>query len=211
MTSAVQTELSYDLTDAPHLIRRSIALGAIQAVVVLLVSLINRFFEGTADHALTGIVVAIGTIITVFFPGLWTRARTIEGIAGAAGIGLGAALSFMLIDIAVLQPLGTWTNRWYEVGGHSNWWYHPVWWMVGCYLSWQGAFVLAHLATKRGGDDPSLPSAIGLVAALAAILGAAAAALHIPHAGWNVPTFAVAVLPALAVATVVTGLGAPRS
>jgi hypothetical protein len=209
MTSAVQTDASHDLTDVPRIVRQAITLGVIQAVVVVVVSLINRFFEGTLDHALTGVVVALGAILCVFGPGHWTRARTIEGIGGAAGIGLGAALAFMLIDVAVLQPLGTWTNRWYEVGGHSNWWYHPVWWMVSCYLSWQGAFILAHQTAKRG--RPSLPGAVALVAVLTAILGAAAAALHIPLAGWNVPTFAVAVLPALAVGTVLSGLGNPRS
>ena len=83
-------------------------------------------------------------------PGLWTRARTIEGIAGAAGIGLAAAFVFMVIDVALFQPLGLWTNRWLEIGGGANWWYHPVWWMVGTYLTWMGALVQANQAAKSG-------------------------------------------------------------
>ncbi|MCA9767440.1 MAG: hypothetical protein KC485_01275 [Gemmatimonadetes bacterium] len=209
MTTAVHTDSAHDLTDVPRIVRYSIQLGVIQTVAVLLVSLTNRFLEGTADAAVTGVIVAIGAVATIFLPGIWTRARSIEGIAGAAGIGLGAALAFLVLDVVLLQPLGTWTNRWYEVGGHSNWWYHPVWWMVGSYLSWLGAYILSNQAARRG--EPSLGGAIGLVAVLTVILGAAAAVLHFPGAGWNVPTFAVAVMPALALGTVVSGLGGARN
>lgn len=209
MTTAVHADSAHDLTDVPRIVRYSVQLGIIQSVVVFLVSLANRFLEGTADAAATGVLVAIGAVATIFLPGLWTRARSIEGIAGAAGIGLGAALAYLVLDVVLLQPLGTYTNRWYEVGGHSNWWYHPVWWMVGSYLSWMGAFILSNQAARRG--SASLGGAIGLVAVLAAVLGAAAAAMHFPGAGWNVPTFAVAVLPALALGTIVSGLGGARN
>jgi hypothetical protein len=53
--------------------------------------------------------------------------------------------------------------------------------------------------------------AAGLVAVLALAFGALGVALHVPHAGWNLGTFAVAVLPALAAATAITGLGSRRS
>ncbi len=208
MATAVPFDDSSDTTDLRRIIRGAITLAVIQALVVFAVSLVNRGLEGTADHALSGVLVAAGLFATVFLPGRWTRARSIEGIAGAAGIGLGAALGFLVLDVAILQPLGTWTNRWWEVGGMSNWWYHPVWWMVGCYLSWMGAFVQANLATRRGATG--LVPAVVLVTVLAAILGALAATLHFPGAAWNVPTFAVAVLPALALGTLVTGLGARR-
>jgi hypothetical protein len=209
MTTAVHADSAHDLTDVPRIVRYSAQLGILQSVAVFLVSLANRYLEGTADAALTGIIVAVGAVATIFLPGLWTRARSIEGIGGAAGIGLGAALVFLVLDVVVLQPLGTYTNRWYEVGGHSNWWYHPVWWMVGSYLSWLGAFILSNQAAGRG--TPSLGAAIGLVALLTAVLGAAAAMVHFPGASWSVPTFAVAVLPALALGTIVSGLGSARN
>lgn len=208
MTTAVRTDASYDLTDVPRIVRYSIVLGVIETVAVLIVSIINRVFEGTVDHALTGVVVAIGVVIVTFVPGIWTRARSIEGIAGAAGIGLGAALTFLALDVALLQPLGTWTNRWYEIGGHSNWWYHPTWWMVGTFLPWMGAYILSNQGAKRG--SPSLGMAIGLVAVLAAVFGVLAILIHVPHAGWTVGTFAVAVMPALAVGVVLSGLGSAR-
>lgn len=209
MATAARLDSTSDATELPLVLRASVVLGVAQTVVVFLVSLVNRALEGTADHALTGVLVALGAAFTIFYPGLRTRPRTIEGIAGAAGIGLGATAAYLLLDVAILQPLHTYTNRWYEVGGGSNWWYHPVWWMVGTYLSWMGGWILANQTNKNGA--PSLGGAIGLVAVLTAICGALAAAVHFPLAGWNVPTFAVAVLPALAIGTLISGLGAKRN
>ncbi|MES2123764.1 MAG: hypothetical protein V4503_03655 [Gemmatimonadota bacterium] len=206
MATAARLDTTTDATEIPAIVRGAIQLGIIQAACVLGVSLINRALEGTADHALTGLVVAIGAAATILLPGLRTRPRTIEGIAGAAG--LGATVTFLVLDVVLLQPLHTYTNRWYEVGGGSNWWYHPVWWMVGTFISWMGAWILANQANKRG--EVSVPAALGLIAVLTAIFGALAASLHIPLASWNVPTFAVAVLPALALGALVSGLGAKR-
>ena len=96
-------------------------------------------------------------------PGIWTRARTIEGIAGAAGIGLGAAFVFLLVDVVLLQNIGTYTNRWWQIGG-SNWWYHPIWWMVGTFLPWLGAWILANQAERNG--RISAPAAFGTAVGL---------------------------------------------
>lgn len=208
MATAVHADSGTDATDLPLVVRAAVFLGVVQAVCVLLVSVINKRLTGTADIALTGVVVAVGTAFTIFFPAMRTRPRTIEGIAGAAGIGLGAALVFLVIDVSLLQPIGTYTNRWREIGGDSNWWYHPTWWIVGSYLPWLGAWILANQASRRG--EPSLPVAIGLVALLASAIGTAAAMLHFPGASFNVATFAVAVLPALTLGTWISGLGAPR-
>jgi hypothetical protein len=209
MATTAGIERDFDATEIPRIVRASILLGLIQAICVGLVSLVNRNLEGTADHVLTGVVVAIGATITVFWPGLQTRPRTIEGIAGAAGIGLGATWAFLGFDVAILQPLHTYTNRWAEIGGFSNWWYLPVWWMVGTYLSWLGGWILANQANASG--ETSLPQAIGLVGVLTAVCGALAVMLHFPGAGSNVATFAIALLPALAMGTVVTGLRARRA
>ena len=208
MATAVRLDDSFDTTDVRTLVRGSAILGLIQAVIVFAVSLVNRGLEGTPDAALTAILVAIGAIACAFLPGIWTRARSIEGIGGAAMIGLGAALMFLVVDVILLQPIGTYTNRWWEVGGMSNWWYHPVWWMVSSFLSWMGAWILANQANRRG--SVSVAGGAVLVAILTLILGAAAAALHFPGAGWNVPTFGVAIMPALALGAIVSGLGARK-
>ena len=209
MATAARLDTTSDATEIPRIVRGAVQLGLIQAGCVFAVSLINRSLEGTADHTLTGVVVALGAAATILLPGLRTRPRSIEGIGGAAGIGLGAALTFLILDVVLLQPLHTYTNRWHEVGGGSNWWYHPVWWMVGTYLAWMGAWILANQTNKHGA--PSVVGAVGLIVALTAVFGAIAAATHFPLASWNVPTFAVAVLPALALSAVVSGLGAKRS
>src|SRR5262249_8182400 len=125
MATAVHLEADHDTTQLPLIIRGSIVLGCLESAIVLAVSLVNRNIESFAvNRTLTGILVAVGAIMVSFLPGRWTRARTIEGISGAAGIGLGATAVYMLIDVSLLQLIGTYTNRWLQVGGFSNWWYH---------------------------------------------------------------------------------------
>lgn len=208
MASAVQVDHTQDVTDVASIVRGAIILGVIQSVLVFATSLSNKGLEGTPDTIVTGLLVAIGVAATAFLPAIWIRPRSIEGIAGAAGIGLGAALTFLVIDVIVLQPIGTYTNRWWEVGGGSNWWYHPVWWMASSMLACLGAFVVSNHARSRG--DASVMMAAVVVAAFTVALGALAAMLGFPGAQWHVATFAVAVLPALALATIVSGLSASR-
>jgi hypothetical protein len=208
MATAVHLEGDYDNTELRRVVRGSITLALIQAVFVVVVSVVNKSFDGTIDHALTGVLVFVGAMITIFYPGTLTRPRTIEGIAGAAGIGLGATWVFLLFDAFLLQTFHVYTNRWREIGGGSIWWYLPVWWMVGTYLSWMGGWILANQANRTG--QASVPSAVALVTIAAAICGAVAAATHFPGAGWNVPTFTVAVLPGLALANIVSALGTRR-
>jgi hypothetical protein len=204
MAGAVELTSDFDRTDVPHIVRCSIQLGILESVFVLLCSLITRFLAGPAETIPLGIVLLVGLALVAGLPGLWTRARTIEGIAGAAGIGLGAAVVFLLVDVALLQPIGTYTNRWREIGGFSNWWYHPVWWMVGTYLPWMGAWILAHQA-DNGQRQSIVPMMVGALA-FTAIAGIAAILIHFPGARWNLPTFGIAFLPGLALATLFSGM-----
>ena len=208
MASAVQLDHTHDVTDVASIVRGSVILGVIQSVLVFATSLSNRGLEGVPDTVLTGLFVTLGLAATAFLPAIWIKPRTIEGIAGAAGIGLGAALAYLVIDVCVLQLIGTYTNRWWEVGGGSNWWYHPVWWMGSSMIAWLGAFVVSNHAAKR--PDSAVTTSVVIVAALTVALGALAAILGFPGAEWHVATFAVAVLPALAIATIVSGLSAKR-
>jgi hypothetical protein len=80
--------------------------------------------------------------------------------------------------------------------------------MVGTFLPWMGAFMIANQAARGG---VSVGKAVGLVVVATLVLGALAVVLHVPHADWNVPTFGVAIIPALAVATAITGLGQRRA
>ena len=203
MTSAVHTHEAADHTELRHVVKGAVVLGVFQTVLVFAFSFAFRILEGPQETAVGALIVLVGVAATTLLPGILTRPRTIEGIAGAAGIGLGATFVFLVLDVALLQPLGTYTNRWLQIGGGSNWWYHPVWWMAGTYLSWMGAFAMANQA-RRNRASPIGVLAISLVLAL--VLGAIAVVIGFPRAEWNLGTFSVAYLPAIALTVLLTGL-----
>jgi hypothetical protein len=209
MTSTAELRERYDATDVPSVVAGSIKLGLIETLLVLVFSLASRFLDGVVETIVCALIVIVGLAAVTMLPGLWTRPRTIEGIAGAAGIGLGATAVFLLLDVMLLQNIGTYTNRWLEIGGGSNWWYHPVWWMVGTFLPWMGAWILANQVDRKGRPNPMN----GLVTAfvLALIIGALAVLLRFPGARWTLATFAVAFLPALVLATIASGIGNRRT
>ncbi|HEV8453856.1 MAG TPA: hypothetical protein VGQ24_03125, partial [Gemmatimonadales bacterium] len=178
-------------------------------VLVLLFSLASRFLSGVLETIVCAVVLLIGLAAVTMLPGLWIRPRTIEGLAGAAGIGLGAAGVFLLVDVILLQNIGTYTARWYDVGGGSNWWYHPVWWMVGTFLPWMGAWILANQTVRRG--VPSAINGFAIAVGLSALLAVLAVLLGFPGARWTLGTFAVAFLPGLLLATVVSAIGARQA
>jgi hypothetical protein len=209
MTSTVHTKGEYDATDVPSIVLGSIRLGLLEAVLVLLFSLGSRFLSGIFETLVCGAILVVGLAAVTMLPGLWTRPRTIEGLAGAAGIGLGAAGVFLLLDVALLQNIGTYTSRWYDIGGGSNWWYHPVWWMVGTFLPWMGAWILANQTVKRG--QPSAATGFLIALGATAAIGIVAILLGMPGARWSLGTFAVAFLPGLALATIISGVGERRS
>jgi hypothetical protein len=209
MTSSAELNNENDVTTAPWVVAGSVKLGLLEAVLVLLFSLASRFLGGIAETIVCGLILVAGLAAVTMLPGLWTRAVTIEGIAGAAGIGLGATGVFLLLDILLLQNIGTYTNRWYEIGGGSNWWYHPVWWMVGTFLPWMGAWILANQRVKNG--RPSVANGLIVAFLLTIVIAVLAIVLGFPGARWSLGTFAVAFLPALALATVVSAIGKRRT
>jgi hypothetical protein len=208
MTAALAMENAPDQTDLPHVVRSGVKLGLLQCVLIALFAVLQRYLDGAAELVLCGIILLLGIALTIVLPGRWTRARTIEGIAGAAGIGFAAAIVFLLVDVVIFQPVHLYGNRWLEIGGGSNWWYHPVWWMVGTYVSWMGAWIQANQTARHG--QPS-PIVLLLQAYLLALffLGLAIL-LHVPNAAWGLGGFAVAVLPALALLVALSSLGARR-
>jgi hypothetical protein len=209
MTSTAEAKRQYDATDVPAIVAASVKLGLLEAALVLLFALASRFLGGVIETVVGGLIVVIGLAAVTVLPGLWTRAFTIEGIAGAAGIGLGAAGVFLLLDVMLLQNIGTYSHRWHEIGGGSNWWYHPVWWMVGSFLPWMGAWILANQTARDG--RPA--AAMGLLTAFVAagIIAVLAILLGFPGARWTLGTFAVAFLPGLIAATVASAIGKRRA
>jgi len=207
MSSAVRADSGTDLTDLPYVLRSAVTLGAITAAVVVAMSFITRLLEGAPEFVLGALVLVAGLAAVTFLPGRWTRPRTIEGIAGAAGIGLAATVVFLVIDVSLLQPTGMYTNRWLAIGGGSNWWYHPVWWMVGTFLAWMGAQILTSQARK---GPVSIAKALTTALALAAGCWVVAVLVHFPGAGWNLGSFGVAYLPGVTLAAVLGALGGRR-
>ncbi len=208
MSSTAEVKGEYDLTRVPMIVQGAVKLGLLESIAVLLFALASRFLSGILELVVCGIILIAGIAAVTMLPGIWTRARTIEGIAGAAGIGLAATGVFLLIDVTLLQNIGTYTNRWYEIGGGSNWWYHPVWWMVGTFLPWLGAWILANQTSRRGQPLPLL--AFGTAAAAALVLGAVAVLAGFPGAHWSLATFGLAFLPGLVLATVLSAMGKRR-
>jgi hypothetical protein len=209
MTTATELHGEHDITAVPAIVVGSVKLGLLESILVLLFSLASRLLSGPLETIVCAIILLIGVIAVTLLPGLWVRPRTIEGIAGAAGIGLGAAGVFLLIDVILLQNIGTYSNRWLEVGGGSNWWYHPVWWMVGTFLPWMGAWMLANQLARGGRFN--IQNLVLTVLGLTLVVAVAAILIGLPGAGWNLGTFGVAVLPALALGTIVSGLGKRRT
>ena len=205
MTSAAELQRDHDLTAVPSIVAGSVRLGLLEAVLVLLFSVASRLLSGPLETVVCGLILLIGLAAVVILPGLWTRPLTIEGIAGAAGIGLGATWVFLLLDVILLQNIGTYSHRWLDIGGGSNWWYHPVWWMVGTFIPWMGAWTLANQTVTRG--RPNVGAALLTLLVLTIVVALLAIVLKFPGAHWTLGTFAVALLPALVLGTIVSALG----
>ncbi len=208
MSAVVQPATGVEQTDLPLIRRAAVQLGAIESVFILAAGMVSKYLDGPVEQILLILLITAGVLAVTFLPGIWTGARTIEGIASAAGIGLAATIVFLFVDVSIFQPIGLWSNRWREIGGGSNWWYHPVWWMVGTYLPWLGAFTLANQAAKSGRSSPVAAAITAVGCTL--LFGVIAVLVHFPGAGWNLPTFGLAFIPGLALVTIVSGLGARR-
>src|SRR5437867_3495919 len=171
MTATMPMRATQDQTDLPTLVRGGVTLGLIQSALVAAFAVLEVRLDGVAELVVCGAILLAGVAVTIVLPGRWTRARTIEGIAGAAGIGLAAAWTFLVVDVVLFQPIHLYTNRWLEIGGGSNWWYHPVWWMVCTFMTWQGAW----LGAAIGGWSGSSTAALGVTVALGGLSGLVAA------------------------------------
>ncbi len=126
---------------------------------------------GLRGGVLVLLVLAAG-LAAAFLPAEWTAARSTEGIAGAAAVGLVGTVVFSAIDIVLLRPFKAYPWTWDAIGGGSTWWYLPIWWMLGTFLAWMGGIV-----TAASGDATlarrALPAVAGtiIVAAIGRLAG----------------------------------------
>ena len=156
-----------DRSDFRHILVSGTRLGAAIGAAVIVYLLVSRLVPaGMAQALLQTLVVLATAVIATFLPAHWTTARSTEGIAGAAAVGLWGTIVFMAIDIILLRPLRAYPWTWDAVGGGSTWWYLPIWWMLGTFVAWLGGLVTAARA-RRGGSTAiralALPLVLGAV------------------------------------------------
>jgi hypothetical protein len=158
-----------DRSDLRTVLIAGTKLGLLVALAVVLYLITARQAPAGARPLVEALLVLVAGAAVTFLPGGWAAARTIEGIAGAAAIGLWGAIVFSVVDVAVLRPAHAYPWTWDAVGGGSSWWYLPVWWMLATFLAWMGGVLVA---AQAGRGQASVTRAATPVVAGAVILAA---------------------------------------
>ncbi|HMG18257.1 MAG TPA: hypothetical protein VK573_05995 [Gemmatimonadales bacterium] len=168
MTSAT----TVDRSEFRHVLFSGTIVGAVTAAAVIIYLVVSRLLPaGIIEALLQTIVVIAAAVAAAFLPAFFATSRTVQGVAGAAAIGLWGTIVFMAIDIILLRPFKAYPWTWDAVGGGSTWWYLPIWWMLGTLVAWMGGIVTAGRAA-RGGNTAIQSLAIAPVAgALGGVLG----------------------------------------
>ncbi len=197
------TSATMERSEFRHVLLSGTIVGVVTAAAVILYLVVARLLSpGIVASLVETVLVLAGGVAAAFLPGFFAGARTTQGIASAAAMGLWGTIVFMAIDIVLLRPFHAFPWTWDAVGGGSTWWYLPVWWMLGTFLAWMGGVVTAGRAARGG--DVSIPAL-----ALPMVVGAAIIALALTLARLHIylPVAAGAgftlVLTILAVAVIV--------
>ncbi|MGH7701279.1 MAG: hypothetical protein ACREMJ_12275 [Gemmatimonadales bacterium] len=177
--SAPAAPVSTERSDFRTVMVGGTKVGILTGVAVIAYLLASRIVPaGLARDLAQGLVVLAAAPAVSFLPGLWVGARSGEGIAGAAAMGLWGTVVFSAFDIILLRPFGAYPWTWDALGGGSTWWYLPLWWMLGTFAAWMGGVVAARAEPETGLLRLSLPALLGGVAvAVAAPAVSAPAAL----------------------------------
>ena len=85
--------------------------------VVLFVAASRTLAGGPVREGVEALLVIAAAVGVAFLPAQWTAARTTDGIAGAAAVGLVGTVVFSAIDIALLRPFEAYPWTWDAVGG----------------------------------------------------------------------------------------------
>ena len=192
-----------DRSDFRHILGSGTRLGAAIGAAVIAYLLVSRLVPaGTAQALLQTAVVLAAAVTASLLPAQWTTARTTQGIAGAAAVGLWGTIVFMAIDIIALRPLKAYPWTWDAVGGGSTWWYLPIWWMLGTFVAWMGGMYTAGRAARGGPTSlpalatPLLGGAVGItIGVQLAHLG-----IYLPVAAGAAFTATLTVLAVVAIA-----------
>jgi len=205
MTAGTASAISptIDRSDFRHILVSGAKVGVAIAGAVIVYLAVSRLVPAGVVRALlqTIIVLAAG-VAASFLPASWATARTTQGIASAAAIGLWGTIVFMAIDIILLRPFHAFPWTWDAVGGGSTWWYLPIWWMLGTFVAWMGALFTAGRAARSGDVSIralALPVVIG-AAAIALGLALARLGIYLPVAAGAGFTLVLTVFAVVAIA-----------
>ena len=170
--SATATAAASDRSDFRTVMVGGTQIGVLTAAAVVAFLMLSRQVTAVVPQRVLEALLVLATGAAVsFLPARLTQARHVEGIAGAAAIGLWGTVVFMAIDVAVLRPFRAYPWTWDAIGGGSTWWYLPIWWMLGTFLAWTGGIVSAQRAVR---GETSLPRAVTPVLVGAVVLVAVA-------------------------------------
>ena len=168
--SATATATASDRSDFRTIMVGGTQIGVLTAAAVVVFLMLSRQVTAVVPQRVLEALLVLATGAAVsFLPARLTQARHVEGIAGAAAIGLWGTVVFMAIDVAVLRPFRAYPWTWDAIGGGSTWWYLPIWWMLGTFLAWTGGIVSAARAARGETSlvraaTPALVGAVALVA-----------------------------------------------
>src|SRR2546429_4529979 len=79
--------------------------------VVLFVAASRTLAGGAVREGVEALLVIAAAVVVAFFPARWTAARSTDGIAGAAAVGLVGTVVFSAIDIVLLRPFQAYPGR----------------------------------------------------------------------------------------------------
>lgn len=187
-----------DRSDARTVLTGGTKLGLLMAAAVVLYLIAARYLPGALRGGMESVLVLAGGVAAAVLPGQWCAARNVEGIAGAAALGLWGTIVFSVIDVGLLRPLKAYPWTWDAFGGGTTWWYLPMWWILGTFLAWMGGILTA----ARGARGPerlaraAAPMVVGGVV-VAAVAGLAALPVALPVAagvGFGVTLAALALV-----------------
>jgi hypothetical protein len=192
-----------DRSDFRHILISGTRVGAAIGAAVIVYLLVSRLVPpGIAQTLLQTAVVLAAAVAASLLPAQWTTARSTQGIAGAAAVGLWGTIVFMAIDIIALRPLKAYPWTWDAVGGGSTWWYLPIWWMLGTFVAWMGGLLTAGRAARGGPTSLLVLATPVLVGALVVTAAAQLARLgvYLPVAAGAAFTATLTVLAVVAIA-----------
>src|SRR5258708_20089663 len=103
--SASAAPVLTDRSDFRNVTASGARLGAFTGAVVVVFLVVSRLLSpGAARDVVQALVVLVAAPLVSLLPARWTAARSIEGIAGAAAVGLVGPVVFSPPDLLFLPP-----------------------------------------------------------------------------------------------------------